>query len=595
MSTITKNLQIFFYNGADLTLATAPWKNKVNKLFRLTDAGNAWQSFVPSSGFNAVTKLVAGSFYFCDANTLPFDIDGAALTMAQAPANTLPVANAGADLQITLPTNQIVLMGSGTDSDGTITGYAWAQVTGPNSATLASPNAQNTTVTGLIQGVYLFRLTVTDNSQGVKTDDVLVTVNGVVPTSGNPANVVLVGNSNVEGTYGNSITATLPGHLGNAFSVVNKGKGGSEIDGSGNTMDGRFADDITATHQANASRNVLVGMEGTNSDRDSGRYPTPRSYVDAVKAYCLRAKNAGYEVIWVGTLPNTVVAGTNGNTNTRAQAENALLAAELPAIGVRFRGLTNTLIGQFGTADWGDEPAYSSYRPNNGSLLTTPNPYYSPENPDNQSLHLNGRGCDILARVMADEVLYLTTGASVPDRSNYGTVVAPIYENVVWRNATNGMQVNGNTLTQLSGDQWTQGASGTRGFGASTSSLKGRIIYTVNGGEIFMGVSAVDSAPDFASLLLGVWHRAGLNGEPGSLIYWESGTQLEAVGQWVGGEELTLDIYDTYVQLRRADGSNIGAAHAITLPDNIGPDTSFGFPGGYFGNVRIEGPNLIDL
>lgn len=181
MGTINKNLQMFFYNGADLTLAAAPWKSKVNKVFRITDAGTGWQSFVPTSNFNAVTKLLAGSFYFCDANTLPFDIDGAVVLLQQAPAtpaNVLPAVNAGNDVTLTLPTNQVVLLGNGSDSDGTITSYLWSQITGPAAAFLASPTSQNTTASGLTEGLYQFRLTTVDNQGGSNYDDVLITVNG---------------------------------------------------------------------------------------------------------------------------------------------------------------------------------------------------------------------------------------------------------------------------------------------------------------------------------------------------------------------------------------------------------------------------------
>ncbi|TGE07718.1 PKD domain-containing protein [Hymenobacter fodinae] len=98
----------------------------------------------------------------------------------QAPAgNVLPVANAGSDVTLQLPTNQVALMGTGTDSDGTITAYAWSQITGPNNATGIPATSQNVVVSGLVAGIYQFRLTVTDDKNGQKSDDVLVTVNAV--------------------------------------------------------------------------------------------------------------------------------------------------------------------------------------------------------------------------------------------------------------------------------------------------------------------------------------------------------------------------------------------------------------------------------
>lgn len=172
---ITKNLQIFGFVGADVTLATAAFKSQIRTLFRLNDAGTGWQSFSPASGFNAVTKLENGKFYFCDAASLPIDIPGA-IVMAATATNLLPTASAGADAVITLPTNLINLVGSGTDTDGTITGYSWAQVTGPNVATLTNATSATATASGLVAGTYQFALTVTDNAGGQSTDAVLVTV-----------------------------------------------------------------------------------------------------------------------------------------------------------------------------------------------------------------------------------------------------------------------------------------------------------------------------------------------------------------------------------------------------------------------------------
>ena len=91
--------------------------------------------------------------------------------------NIIPTAIAGADKTLTLPTNNISLTGSGIDADGTITGYKWLKISGAASGTITSPNANNTTITNLVQGVYLFQLTVTDNSGASSKDTIKVTVN----------------------------------------------------------------------------------------------------------------------------------------------------------------------------------------------------------------------------------------------------------------------------------------------------------------------------------------------------------------------------------------------------------------------------------
>ncbi len=90
-------------------------------------------------------------------------------------SNNPPTANAGIDLFIHLPATSITLSGSGTDTDGTIAGYAWVKLSGP-SATITSATSATTTVTGLTNGVYVFQLTVTDNSAATGSDTVIVYV-----------------------------------------------------------------------------------------------------------------------------------------------------------------------------------------------------------------------------------------------------------------------------------------------------------------------------------------------------------------------------------------------------------------------------------
>ncbi len=92
-------------------------------------------------------------------------------------ANQPPMANAGPDQTIILPTNSISLTGVGTDPDGTVSAYQWAKISGPAGCTIANISSASTSVSGLIQGVYDFELTVTDNSGAIGKDTIKVTVN----------------------------------------------------------------------------------------------------------------------------------------------------------------------------------------------------------------------------------------------------------------------------------------------------------------------------------------------------------------------------------------------------------------------------------
>lgn len=119
-------------------------------------------------------------------------------------SNNPPIADAGSDQGIQLPTNSITLSGSGTDGDGTIVSYAWTKLSG-GSATITNPSSASTTVTDLVESVYTFRLTVTDDDGGSDIDDVIVSVTTNPPIC--PAKkIVVLGSSTAFGTGASPIS-----------------------------------------------------------------------------------------------------------------------------------------------------------------------------------------------------------------------------------------------------------------------------------------------------------------------------------------------------------------------------------------------------
>lgn len=94
--------------------------------------------------------------------------------------NSTPTVNAGTDKTLTLPVNVVTLSGTASDLDGIIVSYLWTKTSGPSGDTIATPDTNSTQVTNLVQGIYMYKLTVTDNSGASSSDEVTVTVNPVV-------------------------------------------------------------------------------------------------------------------------------------------------------------------------------------------------------------------------------------------------------------------------------------------------------------------------------------------------------------------------------------------------------------------------------
>ena len=155
----------------------------------------------PTAVSTTVTGLIQGTYIF--QLSLNGSVSTANDTVIVNPAAP-PVANAGPKQTITLPTSTVTLNGSA--STGTITSYAWTLVSGPNTPTITTPSAVSTTVTGLIQGTYIFQLAL-NGTASIAKDTVIV--NPAAPPVANagsnqtitlPASSVTLNGNNSTGT-----------------------------------------------------------------------------------------------------------------------------------------------------------------------------------------------------------------------------------------------------------------------------------------------------------------------------------------------------------------------------------------------------------
>ncbi len=137
-----------------------------------------------SASKTTVNKLAAGVYRFelTVTDNGGLSAKDTVQVMVDAPGNQLPIACAGKDQTITLPTNTVLLDGScSADPDNNITIYTWVKISGPISFTIANSSAVQTQVDNLVAGTYMFELKVTD-AGGLSSKDtvqVLVTDNSI--------------------------------------------------------------------------------------------------------------------------------------------------------------------------------------------------------------------------------------------------------------------------------------------------------------------------------------------------------------------------------------------------------------------------------
>jgi hypothetical protein len=104
------------------------------------------------------------------------NIDGAVSYFRQIPGavNNPPTVSAGANQNITA--NNTSVTGTAVANTGSITSTTWSLVSGPNTPTITTPSSLTTTITGLINGTYVFKLSATNSVPLTSSANATITV-----------------------------------------------------------------------------------------------------------------------------------------------------------------------------------------------------------------------------------------------------------------------------------------------------------------------------------------------------------------------------------------------------------------------------------
>lgn len=211
--------------GSDITLKLPASTARLNGNAKDSDGSIKSYSWTKVSGpsanlSNASTKnliawgLVKGTYVFRlsvrdDDGATGYDevrvvVNGTGSSTSSSSSNKAPTANAGADVALMMPASTARLRGSGHDSDGQIKSYRWTKISGP-SGNLSNATTKDLIAWKLVQGTYVFRLTVTDDKGATGYDDVRVVVGKGSSTSSSSS-----GNKAPVANAGSDITMKSP-------------------------------------------------------------------------------------------------------------------------------------------------------------------------------------------------------------------------------------------------------------------------------------------------------------------------------------------------------------------------------------------------
>jgi hypothetical protein len=189
-----------------------------------------------------------------------------------------------------LPASSVTVSGSGNDADGTITAYQWSYISGPANYTITSPNTASTTITGLEEGVYVFRLTVTDddNATGIQVN----LYGGTNPYSNTAWN-----NWNVSSSLTSSALTWSNGTSSTVTAVLTASQG---IGDNGSAYGGTMCppEVLRYTSFATSNRTLTINNLDATATYD-------------LEFYASRVTTGNATVFTIGSLSDTVVTDNN--------------------------------------------------------------------------------------------------------------------------------------------------------------------------------------------------------------------------------------------------------------------------------------------
>ncbi|WP_294823538.1 glycosyl hydrolase [uncultured Flavobacterium sp.] len=378
--------------SADATVASTgdwgAWGNKVINNVALTQGRHILRFVAVSGGFNL------GNMNFALSGPLPY---------------VPPVANAGANVAVTLPATTATLDGSASnDPEGQPITYNWVQVYGPSVIGFDTASSASPVVSNLLPGVYKIKLTVSDGTY-TATDEVLI----IVTADGNSAPAV-------------TITSPAPATSFTLGETISLAASATDLDGiialvqffNGNTLIGEDSTAPYAFDWANAPAGTHSVTATATDNAGAQSVSQPVSITVSQVASCTEASNSaqqgsfttGYEITFSTTGNNVTI--TAALLDTDKQGVVAFLWQQTPFAETEMQNVSGlTYTSTIGGVGAGQSLTYAVKFAYEGGMSVTE--YFTYEAGENCDLGLDGPEMEASVKMYpnpASGMVYIESG-----------------------------------------------------------------------------------------------------------------------------------------------------------------------------------------
>jgi hypothetical protein len=159
------NQTISFPNDSVLLngIASAGSSKIISTIWTQTSGPGVSVIQAPASLSTIIGQLIAGTYIFNFSATDSLGLSSSASVQVSVLPPHAPSVNAGINQSFGFPQDSTILTGTLIPGSSSIISSKWTKLSGPDTGSIVNPDSVQTSIIGLVQGIYIFQLSATDS------------------------------------------------------------------------------------------------------------------------------------------------------------------------------------------------------------------------------------------------------------------------------------------------------------------------------------------------------------------------------------------------------------------------------------------------